>query len=110
MFLALLVLSSCKKNDSGNGITTKEMKDLQVSSGFDWETSRDVTFLVYSDQSAVISITSEAADIQYYRGFFNGLTSNFPVTLGISDQNGNVEILSGATLGEQVVNIGLKAQ
>jgi hypothetical protein len=31
-----------------------------------------------------------------------------PVTLGISDQNGNVEIASGVTVGEQVVNIGLK--
>ncbi|HVB19923.1 MAG TPA: efflux RND transporter periplasmic adaptor subunit [Candidatus Paceibacterota bacterium] len=33
-----------------------------------------------------------------------------PVTLGIQDQSGNVEILSGVTLGEQVINIGLKAQ
>jgi len=31
-----------------------------------------------------------------------------PVTLGIQDQKGNVEILSGVTLGEQVINIGLK--
>jgi RND family efflux transporter MFP subunit len=33
-----------------------------------------------------------------------------PVTLGIADQKGNVEIISGATPGEQVLNIGLKAQ
>ena len=33
-----------------------------------------------------------------------------PVTLGIQDQNGNVEILSGVTVGEQVINIGLKTQ
>lgn len=33
-----------------------------------------------------------------------------PVTLGIQDQLGNVEILSGVTLGEQVINIGLKTQ
>ncbi|MCR4333587.1 MAG: efflux RND transporter periplasmic adaptor subunit [Patescibacteria group bacterium] len=32
-----------------------------------------------------------------------------PITLGIQDQKGNVEILSGVTLGEQVINIGLKA-
>lgn len=32
-----------------------------------------------------------------------------PVTLGIQDQKGNVEILSGVTLGERVINIGLKA-
>jgi HlyD family secretion protein len=33
-----------------------------------------------------------------------------PVTLGIQDQKGNVEILSGVTLGEQVITIGLKIQ
>jgi len=31
-----------------------------------------------------------------------------PVTLGIADQKGNVEIISGVTEGEQVLNIGLK--
>ncbi len=33
-----------------------------------------------------------------------------PVTLGIQDQKGNVEIISGVTEGEQVLNIGLKVQ
>lgn len=33
-----------------------------------------------------------------------------PVTLGITDQKGNVEVVSGVTQGEQVLNIGLKAQ
>lgn len=33
-----------------------------------------------------------------------------PAILGIQDQKGNVEILSGVTLGEQVLNIGLKKQ
>ena len=32
-----------------------------------------------------------------------------PVLLGIMDQKGNVEIISGVTKGEQVLNIGLKA-
>ena len=32
-----------------------------------------------------------------------------PVTLGIQDENGNVEVLTGVTAGEQVLNIGLKA-
>ena len=35
-------------------------------------------------------------------------TTTTPVTLGIQDQNGNVEVVSGVTLGEQVINIGLK--
>jgi RND family efflux transporter MFP subunit len=32
-----------------------------------------------------------------------------PVTLGIQDEKGNVEVVSGVTLGEQVLNIGLKS-
>lgn len=40
----------------------------------------------------------------------NGVATTSPVTLGIQDQKGNVEIVSGVTLGEQVINIGLKAQ
>lgn len=38
------------------------------------------------------------------------VTTTTPITLGIQDQKGNVEVLSGVTLGEQVINIGLKAQ
>ncbi|HQT82792.1 MAG TPA: efflux RND transporter periplasmic adaptor subunit, partial [Candidatus Paceibacterota bacterium] len=37
-------------------------------------------------------------------------TTTTPVTIGIQDENGNVQVLSGVTLGEQVINIGLKAQ
>ena len=32
-----------------------------------------------------------------------------PVTLGIQDEKGNVEVVSGVTEGEQVLNIGLKS-
>jgi HlyD family secretion protein len=37
-----------------------------------------------------------------------GVTTTTPVTLGIQDQSGNVEVLSGVIEGEQVINIGLK--
>jgi multidrug efflux pump subunit AcrA (membrane-fusion protein) len=36
--------------------------------------------------------------------------TTIPVTLGIQDQKGNVEVRTGVALGEQVINIGLKAQ
>lgn len=39
-----------------------------------------------------------------------GIATTSPVTLGIQDQEGNVEIISGVTVGERVINIGLKAQ
>jgi RND family efflux transporter MFP subunit len=38
----------------------------------------------------------------------SGAVQQIPVTLGIQDDQGNVEITSGVTEGEQVINIGLK--
>ncbi len=38
----------------------------------------------------------------------NGTVAQVPVTLGITDGQGNIEVASGVTAGEQVVNIGLK--
>jgi HlyD family secretion protein len=38
----------------------------------------------------------------------NNIMTQTPVTLGIEDQSGNVEIASGTTQGEQVINVGLK--
>ena len=65
-----------------------------------------------TDQQALI--LPQYAVIQNASGTFvdvltNGAETQIPVKVGISDQNGNVEILSGVTAGEQVINIGLKA-
>ena len=38
----------------------------------------------------------------------SGVVTDVPVTLGIQDESGNVEIVSGVSAGEQVLNIGLK--
>jgi HlyD family secretion protein len=37
-------------------------------------------------------------------------TKDIPVTLGLQDQDGNVEIVSGVTPGQEVINIGLKKE
>jgi LruC domain-containing protein len=82
-FLFLLILPTCKKHEQAPGTSMAEMKNLHVSPAFNWETSHDVTFKIYSDHSTLITITSEAGDIQYYRGFFNRIDSNFTVNLNI---------------------------
>jgi HlyD family secretion protein len=46
----------------------------------------------------------------YVETMENGTTKMNPVTLGIQDTKGNVEILTGVSEGEQVLNIGLKAK
>ena len=62
-----------------------------------------------------VLILPQYAILQNDQGTFVETLSNKkvvqnPVVLGIADQKGNVEVVSGVTLGEQVLNIGLKAQ
>ncbi len=44
----------------------------------------------------------------YVQVLQNGKTVNLPVTLGIQDERGNVEIVSGVQAGDKVLNVGLK--
>jgi RND family efflux transporter MFP subunit len=53
--------------------------------------------ILQNDQGAFVETVSNNKIIQN------------PVTLGIEDQKGNVEIISGVSEGEQVLNIGLKS-
>ena len=70
---------------------------------------------IQTAQKENVLILPQYAILQNDAGTFvetlvNGTVTQHPITLGIQDQKGNVEILSGVTLGEQVLNIGLKAQ
>jgi HlyD family secretion protein len=98
-----------------NGVITYLVKisfdkaDSRLKSGL----TANVDIQTKEDDNALI--LPQYAILQNDNGTFvetlQGKTaSTSPVTLGIQDENGNVEILSGVTLGEQVINIGLKAQ
>jgi HlyD family secretion protein len=47
-------------------------------------------------------------DGAYVEVMEDGVVTHVPVTLGLQDQEGNVEVVSGVTEGQQVLNIGLK--
>jgi RND family efflux transporter MFP subunit len=83
--------------------------DPRLKSGFtaniDIETSHKDNVLILpqyailqNDQGTFVETLENNAVVQH------------PVTLGVQDQKGNVEVVSGATAGEQVLNIGLKVQ
>lgn len=70
---------------------------------------------IQTKQKDNVLILPQYAILQNDSGTFietlvQGIATTSPVTLGIADQKGNVEILSGVTDGEQVINIGLKSQ
>ncbi len=68
---------------------------------------------IQTQQQSDAIILPQYAIIQNDQGSFvdvvqNGKEVQVPVTLGIQDQSGNVQVLSGVTKGEQVINIGIK--
>jgi hypothetical protein len=86
-----------------------EKPDSRVKSGL----TANLTIKTKTDTNALI--LPQYAVIQNVSGTFvevlqSGTPAQIPVTLGIRDQAGNVEIVNGVTEGQQVVNVGLKAQ
>jgi HlyD family secretion protein len=69
---------------------------------------------IQTKQDNNVLILPQYAILQNDQGTFvetvvnNKIVQN-PVTLGIQDETGNVEVTSGVTTGEQVLNIGLKS-
>jgi len=98
-----------------NGVVTYLTKisfdepNAELKSGL----TANVDIQTKQDQNALI--VPQYAILQNDQGTYvevlqNNKVVQVPVTLGIQDENGNVEVLSGVTAGEQVINIGLKTQ
>jgi HlyD family secretion protein len=98
-----------------NGVITYQIKisfdkvDSRLKSGL--TANVDINTM----QHANVLILPQYAILQNDQGTFvetleNNKIKQNPVVLGIADESGNVEVVSGVTLGEQVLNIGLKTQ
>ncbi len=83
--------------------------DMRIKSGLtanlDIKTQTDENALILPQYAVVQNVSGTYVDVLQ-----NGKEMQIPVTLGIRDQNGNVEVSSGVTEGEQVINVGLKTQ
>ena len=81
--------------------------DARIKSGLtanlDIKTKTDANALILPQYAVIQNVSGTFVDILQ-----NGAETQVPVTLGIRDQDGNVEIVSGVTAGEQVINVGLK--
>lgn len=81
--------------------------DPRIKSGLtanlDIKTQTDANALILPQFAIIQNASGTYVDVLQ-----NGAEKQMPVALGIRDQNGNVEIASGVTEGEQVINVGLK--
>lgn len=81
--------------------------DPRMKSGL----TSNITIETKTDKNVLI--VPQYALVQNDSGTFvqkvtNGVATNTPVTIGIQDQSGNAEVLSGVNEGDQILNVGLK--
>jgi HlyD family secretion protein len=98
-----------------SGVVDYEVKvsfdkaDPRIKSGLtanlDINTKTDANALILPQFAIVQNVSGTFVDVLQ-----NNTETQIPVTLGIRDEKGNVEVLSGVTNGEKVINVGLKAQ
>ncbi len=77
-----IFLFSCRQKEN-IPLSHKNINELSVNDAFDWQTAADITFGIKKSSSSVIYITSEDRKVTYYKGFYNGLTPTFDVTVNI---------------------------
>jgi RND family efflux transporter MFP subunit len=86
---------------SFNTPDTRIKSGLTANLNINTETATDTLIL---PQFAIVQNVSGT----YVDVLQNNTETQIPVTLGIRDQNGNVQVASGVTEGEQIINVGLK--
>ncbi|MEI7499877.1 MAG: LruC domain-containing protein [Bacteroidota bacterium] len=103
--ILLISFQSCKKTDSDPVNTGPvPMEKLVIPAGFNWKTTRDVTFVIRYDKATVISILSEDGKIVYHKGFFNRFVEAYEVTISVPafinkvQVNGQLIDIGGSTV------------
>ncbi len=87
--------------------TSFDNLDPRIKSGL------TVNLSIKAEEKDNVLILPQFAILQNDQGTFvdlykNGATTQIPIVLGIRDDQGNVEVVSGVSEGDQVLNIGLK--
>jgi RND family efflux transporter MFP subunit len=93
------------------GYKIKISFDTQISN---MKSGLTANLTIKTNEKDAVLILPQYAILQNDKGTFvqmvrDDQTIDVPVQLGLQDENGNVEIVSGVSEGDQVLNIGLKS-
>jgi hypothetical protein len=84
IILMLQVVVACVKMPGGAGdVTSKGFEEMIISPDFDWKTSKDIRFSIYSDLTTIVKITSTDGKIIYHKGLNNKAPENYEVTVTV---------------------------
>ena len=79
--VAAVLVTSCNRHNVQP--SDKSIKQLTVSDDFDWQTAVNVSFSINKTESGVITITSQNGSVLFHKGFYNGLTAGYEVSVNI---------------------------
>lgn len=75
------IFQGCKKMDPGVENNPDQIDNLTISPSFDWETTRDIDFLISNNQAVVISVTSGDGATLFHQGFYYLVTDIYRVRI-----------------------------
>ena len=70
LLLVFIFFNACKKKDINDPQNSYNLNNLVASADFDWETSRNVNFRIFSKETSIIQISSVDGNIIYHSGFY----------------------------------------
>ena len=88
----LVLVTSCKKDNSNSSIFSGKMENMRVPSTFDWKTDRMVTFTINNLSPGVVRISSADGSKLFYKGFYSGSPSSFQLSLSLPTTEKDVQI------------------
>ena len=96
--LFVLIWTGCKTPSTNNIIQEdKNFNDLVIQNDFDWKTSQNIQFSIFTSESKVIRIYSLDNQILYHKGFFNQTTDSYLVSISIP-KTVNAVLVNGKTI------------
>lgn len=82
LFSITIITSACNrdKTNNPNPENPSSMEDLNISSSFDWKTTKDIQLTVKGNTSNIVEVTSNEG-IPYQKGF---ITANITYTMKLT--------------------------
>ena len=112
LIISMIIFQDCKKIHDSEPLTKPvPMGELVISPGFNWQTTRAITFVISYDNATMIYISSEDGKTVYHQGFFNRLTENYEITISLPAfiknvlVNGKLVAISGSTISVSLASL-----
>lgn len=91
-FVLVLIAGACSKFNNQEDPQEASFEDLVISDNFNWETTHNVNFHIFSDESGVLKIHSADRQITYHKGYYNHIEDQYTTSVNLSARVSSVYV------------------